>query len=81
MSDTGEVRCGFTTLALDGTEEPCDRPAPSWRWYQGHEHEDCLDRACVVHENPGGIRMAALVAEVRALRAKVDAVRALGKGW
>lgn len=76
MSDDHGARCGFTTLTLDGVEEPCDRPPASWRWYQGHEHEDCLDRACVVHENPGGIRMAALEAEVRDLRAKVEAAGA-----
>jgi hypothetical protein len=71
-----EGACGYALVDFDtGEAYPCDRPGVSWRWYQGHEHEDALDRACVIHENPGGIRMAALVAEVRRLRAQVERLR------
>ena len=67
-----EGRCGYTLTDLDTLDDyPCDRPGVSWRWYQDHEHEDALERACVIHKNPGGVRMAALVAEVRRLRAIV----------
>lgn len=67
-------RCGFTVIE-DGDEEPCDRPAPSWRWYQGHFHEDTLDHACELHENEGGRRMATLVARVAELEAERDRFR------
>ena len=64
------ARCGFT-IVVDGEEEPCDREATGWRWYQGHDHEDMLDEACWEHENVGGNRMHALCDEVDYLRAEV----------
>ena len=62
-------RCGYAILDPDGIEEPCDRPATGWRWYQDvGEHEDMLDVACDHHENEGGRRMARLAAENARLR-------------
>ncbi|MGN6245148.1 MAG: hypothetical protein ACTHQ3_15960 [Motilibacteraceae bacterium] len=55
MSDD---RCGYTVIDEDGDEQPCDRPATGWRWYQNvGEHEDMLDVACSLHENEGGNRL------------------------
>ncbi|MGC4151517.1 MAG: hypothetical protein QM628_00365 [Propionicimonas sp.] len=50
--------CGHTVIDRHGVEQPCERPAPSWRWYQDVEHEDMLTPACIVHENLGGMLMA-----------------------
>jgi Ni,Fe-hydrogenase I small subunit len=60
------ARCGFT-IVVDGEEEPCDREATGWRWYQGHDHEDMLDDACWEHENVGGYRMHVAEGAVHAL--------------
>jgi hypothetical protein len=64
-------RCGYAVVDKDGDEQPCDRPATGWRWYQDvGEHEDLMDAACDWHENEGGRRIheaEAAVARVRAL--------------
>lgn len=67
------ARCGFT-IVVDGEEEPCDREATGWRWYQGHDHEDMLDEACWEHENVGGNRMHAAEAEVERLENNLSAL-------
>lgn len=61
--ETLDGRCGYAIVDRDGIEEPCDRPATGWRWYQDVDHEDALDVACAIHENEGGRRMASLIAE------------------
>lgn len=66
--------CGFTVMDAEGEEQPCDRPASGWRWYQGHDHEDLLDAACWEHENEGGRRMHAAEAKVAAVLAECDGV-------
>ena len=62
--------CGYTIIDSDGDEQPCDRPATGWRWYQGHDHEDMLDEACERHENEGGRRMADWQARAEAAEAR-----------
>ncbi len=87
-------RCGYTLVDVEGEQYPCDRPAPSWRWYQDVEHEDSLDEACGLHENEGGRRMAQQaeqIADVLALHVSgsvmlsssmwVDACRHCGYEW
>lgn len=64
--------CGYAVIDVDGTEEPCDRPAPYWRWYQDCEHEDMLDVACDWHANEGGRRMAAVQALVDEWQRELD---------
>jgi len=64
--------CGYTVHDRDGEEQPCDRPATGWRWYQGHDHEDALDVACELHENEGGRRIHAVEAERDQWRAKFE---------
>lgn len=54
------LRCGYAVVDRDGEEQPCDRPATGWRWYQDCDHEDTLDIACDLHANEGGRRMAGL---------------------
>lgn len=49
--------CGYAVTDKDGYQQPCDRPATGWRWYQDVEHEDTLEAACDWHENEGGRRM------------------------
>lgn len=49
--------CGYAVVDIDGNEEPCDRPAPYWRWYQDCGHEDTLEPACDWHANEGGGRL------------------------
>jgi hypothetical protein len=63
-----QPRCGYTVVDRDGIEQPCDRPATGWRWYQDVEHEDMLDVACDWHANIGGQRIVS--AEERAVRAE-----------
>lgn len=70
-------RCGYAILDADGIEEPCDRPATGWRWYQDvGDHEDLLDLACDHHQNEGGRRMARIAAENERLRNTLADVRA-----
>lgn len=65
MSD---VHCGYTVLDGDGNEQPCDRPATGWRWYQDCGHEDIIDPACDRHENVGrGIHEDRLAAYMAAM--------------
>lgn len=71
--------CGYTLVDDNNEEYPCDAPAPSWRWYQDVEHEDCLSPACERHENAGGIRMAEMADEIEHLRAERDQWKALWK--
>lgn len=52
-----EARCGYAVVDADGEEQPCDRLATGWRWYQDCGHEDMLDVACDLHENEGGRRI------------------------
>lgn len=66
--------CGFTIIDSEGVEQPCERPCTGWRWYQGHFHEDTLERACILHENEGGRRMHEAEARLR----EVDEIR---KEW
>ena len=85
MSDvtrmTGE-RCGHTIIDADGEEQPCDRPATSWRWYQDQrDHEDLLDVACSLHENEGGRRIRYAESELAALRGERDRVRIVADHW
>jgi hypothetical protein len=71
MSD----RCGYAVTDRDGNEEPCDRPATGWRWYQDvGEHEDLLDVACDLHANEGGRR-------IHAAEAALARVLALVRKW
>jgi hypothetical protein len=72
MSDNGATRCGFTVIDSEGNEQPCDRPATGWRWYQDCDHEDMLDVACSLHANEGGQR----IHEADELKDRLDAVRA-----
>ena len=68
--------CGYSiAYGPDWHEEPCDRPAPSWRWYQDVEHEDCLERACLLHENRGGVRMAKMRSALLAVLDLRDEIR------
>lgn len=76
MSDT--ERCGYAVIDENGDEQPCDRPAAGWRWYQDCSHEDCLEAACSIHENVGGNRLHAAEAEVTRLR---ETVGALPRAW
>lgn len=76
-----ERRCGHTVLDEDGIEEPCDRPATGWRWYQDVEHEDALDVACEWHANEGGRRLHEAEAEAATLREVVQRVRGLRDVW
>ena len=61
--------CGHAVTNPDGIEEACGRPGTGWRWYQDVEHEDSLGVACDHHKNEGGRRIAALTAQVAAVRA------------
>lgn len=71
-------RCGYAVTGDEGEQEPCDRPATGWRWYQGvGDHEDMLDVACEWHRNEGGDRMAAHDALAEAVRELRDEWR----GW
>lgn len=77
MSD----RCGYSMTDLDGNEEPCDRPARGWRWYQDvGEHEDLLDVACDWHANEGGRRIREAEAQVARVEAWCDQQDARSKG-
>lgn len=67
---TADERCGYTVVDGDGEEQPCDRPATGWRWYQDCGHEDTLDVACELHANEGGRRLAAVERERAELRAE-----------
>jgi hypothetical protein len=69
---TGPERCGHTVVDGEGIEQPCDRPATGWRWYQDVEHEDCLEPACEWHANEGGRRMHAAEAKVAGVEAVVE---------
>lgn len=62
-------RCGYTVIDSDGDEQPCDRPAVGWRWYQDCGHEDTLDVACSWHANKAGETFAAINALVAKYRA------------
>ena len=62
--------CGYAVVNNDGNEEPCNRPAAGWRWYQDCDHEDALDVACSIHANEGGRR----IAEAEAKVARVEAL-------
>jgi hypothetical protein len=68
-----EQRCCYI-IDGEGMEQPCDRPATGWRWYQDVEHEDCLAVACSFHSNEGGRRMHEMDVELRSLRGVVQAV-------
>lgn len=69
-------RCGYAITDDDGEQQPCDRPATGWRWYQDvGEHEDLLDVACDWHANEGGRRIAELTAQLAAARSALAAVR------
>jgi hypothetical protein len=70
--------CGYTLVDKDGEEYPCSRPAISWRWYQDVAHEDCLERVCDLHENKGGVRMAALQKQINDLLRKVELAQQYG---
>ncbi len=71
--------CGHT-IVRDGIEEPCDRPAFGWRWYQDVPHEDCLEPACTIHENVGGNRLHRAESEVARVRELVTAWSQEGLG-
>lgn len=60
-----ERRCGYTVTDRDFIEQPCNRPATGWRWYQDCDHEDALDVACDFHANEGGQRIHDLEARLR----------------
>jgi hypothetical protein len=64
-------RCGHTVVDGEGIEQPCDRAATGWRWYQDVEHEDCLEPACDRHANEGGRRMHAAEAALARVEAEV----------
>ena len=82
MSETEtRERCGYAVTDAEGIEQPCDRPATGWRWYQDVGHQDCLLPACDWHANYGGDRMHAAEAELSRLRGVVEAVQALADEW
>lgn len=83
---SGDVeRCGYSVTDLEGDEQPCDRVATGWRWYQDTgEHEDLLDRACDWHANEGGRRLHAAEGALRRVEAlaesaKLDAATSLSR--
>lgn len=71
-------RCGYAVTDSDGEQQPCDRPATDWRWYQDvGEHEDLLDAACDWHANEGGRR----IHEAEAALARVRALAGEWQSW
>lgn len=72
MSEVEIERCGYAVVDRDGDEQPCDRPATGWRWYQDCGHEDMLNVACDWHANEGGRRIHEAEAAVERVRALAD---------
>lgn len=64
--------CPATVVDRDGYEQPCDREATGWCWYEGDAHEPLLYPACRVHENEGGRRMAEAEQAIARVREVVD---------